>query len=214
MSIEVPSYIVSHQAHTTIHVCLNKKTSVCLRRELKANRHKSYPTKASGHCCRSSFASPPSPRWRHIPWYSNGRTRATWRVSMTLGWGAKRSTPWAHQRGSTPGRCTTGCATPLHTSWSRTLTQRQQQSSFQRTRIHGRSVATYVAGWASGGWWAGRRDSIVVRCGAQNNPRVVGVGDDMRSSRLTMDSVVQPLCITSKRRLCRSLPYKATHAAT
>jgi hypothetical protein len=40
---EVPSYIVSHQAHTTIRACLNKKTSVCLRRELKTGRHKSYP---------------------------------------------------------------------------------------------------------------------------------------------------------------------------
>jgi hypothetical protein len=29
--------------------------------------------------------------------------------------------------------------------------QQQQWSSSQRTRIHGRSVATYVAGWASGG---------------------------------------------------------------
>ena len=70
---------------------------------------------------------------------------------MTLGWAAKRSAPRAHQRGSTPGRCTTGCATPLHTSCSRTLTQRQQRPSSQRTRIHVRSVATYVAGWASGG---------------------------------------------------------------
>jgi hypothetical protein len=39
---EVPSYIVSHQARTTIRACLNKKLSVCLRRELKAGRHKSY----------------------------------------------------------------------------------------------------------------------------------------------------------------------------
>jgi hypothetical protein len=43
LSVEVPSYIVSHQAHTTIHACLNKKTSVCLRRELITGRHKSYP---------------------------------------------------------------------------------------------------------------------------------------------------------------------------
>jgi hypothetical protein len=35
-----------------------------------------------------------------------------------------------------------------------------------------------VAGWASGGWWAGRRGGAVIGCGAQNNPRVVGVGDD------------------------------------
>jgi hypothetical protein len=65
---------------------------------------------------------------------------------MTLGWPVKRSAPRAHQQGSTPGRCTTGCATPLHTSCSKTLTQRQQRLSFQRARIHGRSVATYVAG--------------------------------------------------------------------
>ena len=40
---EISSYIVSHQTHTTIRFCLNKKASVCLRRELKASRHKSYP---------------------------------------------------------------------------------------------------------------------------------------------------------------------------
>ena len=40
---EIPSYIVSHQTRTTIRFCLNKKESVCLRRELKASRHKSYP---------------------------------------------------------------------------------------------------------------------------------------------------------------------------
>jgi hypothetical protein len=45
MPEEIPSYIVSHQIHTTIRFCLNKKSSVCvcLRRELKAGRHKSYP---------------------------------------------------------------------------------------------------------------------------------------------------------------------------
>jgi hypothetical protein len=40
---EIFSYIVSHQTRTTIRFCLNKKASVCLRRELKASRHKSYP---------------------------------------------------------------------------------------------------------------------------------------------------------------------------
>jgi hypothetical protein len=70
---------------------------------------------------------------------------------MTLGWAVKRSAPRAHQQGSTPDRCTTGCATPLHTSCSRTLIQRKQRPSSQRTRIHGQSVATYVADWASGG---------------------------------------------------------------
>jgi hypothetical protein len=43
LPVEVPSYIVSHQARTTIHACLNKKASVCLRRELKADWHKIYP---------------------------------------------------------------------------------------------------------------------------------------------------------------------------
>jgi hypothetical protein len=41
MPEEIPSYIVSHQARTTIRSCLNKKASV--RRELKTGRHKSYP---------------------------------------------------------------------------------------------------------------------------------------------------------------------------
>jgi hypothetical protein len=43
LPVEVPSYIVSHQSHTAIHACLNKNASVCLRRELKIVRHKSYP---------------------------------------------------------------------------------------------------------------------------------------------------------------------------
>jgi hypothetical protein len=30
LPVEVPSYIISYQTHTTIHACLNKKTSVCL----------------------------------------------------------------------------------------------------------------------------------------------------------------------------------------
>jgi hypothetical protein len=42
LPVEVPSYIVSHQARTTIRACLNKKASVCLRRELKAGWHNSY----------------------------------------------------------------------------------------------------------------------------------------------------------------------------
>jgi hypothetical protein len=56
--------------------------------------------------------------------------------------------------------------------------QCQQRPSSQRTRIHGRSVVTYVAGWALGGRWAGHRDGVVVGCCAKNNPRVADVGDD------------------------------------
>jgi hypothetical protein len=67
---------------------------------------------------------------------------------MTLVWAARRSTPRAHQKGIIAGCCTTGCATPLHTLCSRTLTQCQQRPSSQRTTIHDRSVATYIAGWA------------------------------------------------------------------
>jgi hypothetical protein len=37
---------------------------------------------------------------------------------------------------------------------------------------------TYVAGWASSGRWAGRRDGVVVGYGVQKNPRVVDVGDN------------------------------------
>jgi hypothetical protein len=44
LPIQVPLYIVSHLVRTTIHACLNKKGKcMCLRRELKAGRHKSYP---------------------------------------------------------------------------------------------------------------------------------------------------------------------------
>jgi hypothetical protein len=40
---EVLSYIVSQQSRTTMRACLNKKASVCLRRELKTDQHKNYP---------------------------------------------------------------------------------------------------------------------------------------------------------------------------
>jgi hypothetical protein len=33
LPVEVSSYIVNHQAHTTIHACLNKKASVCVCKE-------------------------------------------------------------------------------------------------------------------------------------------------------------------------------------
>jgi hypothetical protein len=69
LSVEVPSYIFSHQARTTIHVCLNKKASVCLRRELKADRHKSYPDDGKWSLLSVLLCSPPVPRWRHNPWY-------------------------------------------------------------------------------------------------------------------------------------------------
>jgi hypothetical protein len=42
MPEEILSYIVSDQTRTTIRSCLNKKAIVCLRRKLKAGRHKSY----------------------------------------------------------------------------------------------------------------------------------------------------------------------------
>jgi hypothetical protein len=62
LPVEVPLYIVSHQARTIIHACLNKKASVCLRRELKADDTKATPMMASSHCCQSSSASPLAPR--------------------------------------------------------------------------------------------------------------------------------------------------------
>jgi hypothetical protein len=43
MPEEILPYIVSHLTRTIIRFCLNKKASVCLRRELKASWHKSYP---------------------------------------------------------------------------------------------------------------------------------------------------------------------------
>jgi hypothetical protein len=89
--------------------------------------------------------------------------------------------------------------------------QQQQWSSSQRTRIHGRSVATYVAGWASGGWWAGRRDGAVVGCGAQTIRESSALATTMRSPCLTMDSAVQPLWTAFKRRLRWSLLYTAAH---
>ena len=146
LPVEVPSYIVSHQARTTIHACLNKKCKCVFAKRIKGRPAQKVPDDGEWSLLSVHLCSPPVSRWRHNPWYNSRRTRAIWWVPITLGWAAKWSAPRAHQRGSTPGRCTTGCATPLHTSCSRTLTQQQQWSSFQRTRIHGRSVTTYVAG--------------------------------------------------------------------
>jgi hypothetical protein len=179
------SSLVHRQSSSMYHhtrLLKQKNKCVCLRIELKADQHKKIPWRwgvwQTDHCCQSFSASPPAPRWHHSPWYSSRRTSAICRVPMTLDWAARRSAPQAHQQGSTPGRCTTGCATPLHTSCSRTLTQRQKRPSSERIRIYGRSVATYMAGWASNGRWAGRRDGVVIGCGAQNNPRVADVGND------------------------------------
>jgi hypothetical protein len=109
---------------------LKQKASVCLQRELKASRHKSYPNGGEDDELVIVVGPPLRHLWRQddSPRYSSRRTRA----------------PRAYQQGSTPGRCTTGCATRLHTSCSRTLIQRQQRPLSQRTRIHGQSVATYV----------------------------------------------------------------------
>jgi hypothetical protein len=152
------SSVVHRQSSGTYHhtrLLKQKSNCVCLRRELKANQHKKLPRRwgvwRTDHCYRSSCASPPAPRWRHSLWYSSRRTCATCRVPMTLGWAARRSAPRAHQQGSTPGRCITRCATPLYTSCSRTLTQCQQRLSSERTRIYGRSIATYMADLASNG---------------------------------------------------------------
>jgi hypothetical protein len=86
-----------------------------------------------------------------LPWSHHWR----WARPMSAGRSSlvhRRSSGTHHH---TPGRCTTGCANPLHTSCLRTLTQRQQRPSSQRTRINGRSVATYIAGWAMSwtAWW-------------------------------------------------------------
>jgi hypothetical protein len=62
LPVEVPPYIVNHQARTTIHACLNKKASVCLRRELKAGRHKSYPCDGEWSLLSVLLCSPPAPR--------------------------------------------------------------------------------------------------------------------------------------------------------
>jgi hypothetical protein len=133
---------------------------------------------------------------------------------MTLGWAVKRSAPRAHQQGSTPGHCTTRCATPLHTSCSRTLTQRQQRPSSQCTRIHGWSIATYVAGWLQ----VDDELDDVMASSSNAVPRTTResptLATTMRSPCLTMDNAEQPLYIASKRRLRRSLSYIAAHAAT
>jgi hypothetical protein len=59
---EISSYIVSHQTLTTIRSCLNKKVSVCLRRELKAGQHKSYPNGGED----DKLVTVVDPRLRHL----------------------------------------------------------------------------------------------------------------------------------------------------
>jgi hypothetical protein len=57
LPVEVPSYIVSHQARTTMHACLNKKCKCVFAKRIKGRpAQKLPPTMASGHCCRSSSA--------------------------------------------------------------------------------------------------------------------------------------------------------------
>jgi hypothetical protein len=89
------------------HTCLLKQKDKCVF----AKRIKGRPTQKATptvvrmmkwSCCQSSSASPPTPRWRHSPWYSSHQTRAIWRVPMTFGWAARWSAPRAHQWGSTP----------------------------------------------------------------------------------------------------------------
>ena len=115
------SSFVHHQSSGTHHhTRLLKNKCVCLRRELNGGEDEKLII----------VVDPPL---RHL-WRQDDATihdivaveRAIWRVPMTLGWAARRSAPRAHQQGTTPDRCTTGYATPLHTSCSRTLTQRQQ----------------------------------------------------------------------------------------
>jgi hypothetical protein len=126
---EVPSYIIVISG-THHHTRLLKQKGKCVfAKRIKVKMAQKLPRRwrwwRTSHCYQSSSVSPPTPRWRHSPWYSSHRTHAIWRVLMTLGWAARRSAPHAHQWGTTPDRCTIGCATPLHTSFSRTLTQCQ-----------------------------------------------------------------------------------------
>jgi hypothetical protein len=59
---EISSYIVSHETRTTIRSCLNKKVSVCLRRELKAGQHKIYPNGGED----DELVTVVDPRLRHL----------------------------------------------------------------------------------------------------------------------------------------------------
>jgi hypothetical protein len=54
--VNISSFV--HRQSSDMHH--HTRASVCLRRELKTDRHKSYPTMASGHCCRSSSTSHPA----------------------------------------------------------------------------------------------------------------------------------------------------------
>jgi hypothetical protein len=55
LPVEVPSYIISHQARTTIHACLNKKCKYVFAKRIKGRpAQKLPPTMVSGHCCRTT----------------------------------------------------------------------------------------------------------------------------------------------------------------
>jgi hypothetical protein len=45
---EVPSYIVSHQARTTIRACSNKKASVCVSKRIKGRLAQKLPRRWRG----------------------------------------------------------------------------------------------------------------------------------------------------------------------
>jgi hypothetical protein len=151
---EVPSYIVSHQTRTTIRACLNKKKIVCLRRELKADRYKSYPTVTR----MTNWSLPIGPPLRHLRRRDETTVLDIVVIERARHGESRRllvGLPDEVHPGLISEVVHPAVAPPdallLCTSCLRTLTQHQQWSSSQCTRIHGRSIATYVAGWALGG---------------------------------------------------------------
>jgi hypothetical protein len=125
------SSLVHRQSSGTHHhtrLLKQKGKCVCLRRELKACRHKSYSDGSEDDKLVIAIG-PPLCRLRRrddatvldIVVAEHARHRESRRLLARL---PDKVHPELISE-VVPDRCTTGCTTPLHTSCSRTLTQRQ-----------------------------------------------------------------------------------------
>jgi hypothetical protein len=151
LPVEVPSYIISHQVGTIIHACLNKKKQVYVF----AKRIKGRPAQ-----------KPPRRWWVVIA--VGSPLRHLWRQDDAIVLDIvvvkrARHDEYRWLLVGLPNEVHPGLisevihlavappdALLLYIHLVRGHSQCQQRPSSQRTRIHDRSVVTYVADWASG----------------------------------------------------------------
>jgi hypothetical protein len=62
LPVEVPSYIVSHQARTTIHACLNKKCKCVFAKRIKGRPAQKVPDDGEWSLLSVHLCSPPVSR--------------------------------------------------------------------------------------------------------------------------------------------------------